>query len=93
LENAHDSQADVAMTDTQAGEYFRGTEHRLKPSGITHYFTTGGATNKWVDYFLTKDDTGDLLLPPECEYIKDLDEVIEEVLDLSYFFGLERFCH
>jgi hypothetical protein len=75
IQNAHDSRCDVEMTYTQARDYFKGTENRLKPSGIEHYFIKSGLNenkNNWTDYYCTKDDTGDLLLPVEFEIIKNL---------------------
>jgi hypothetical protein len=67
IHNTYNSRRDVEMTDIQARYYFKGTENRLKPSSIEHYFIRLDNSAEWVDYYCTKDHTGDLPLPPEFE--------------------------
>lgn len=80
IDKAHDAGADEIMTYKQAGAFFRGTENRLKPAGIQVYFKRKQDLS-WQDFDLTKDSNGDLLLPPEFETIKNIDDDSREDFD------------
>ena len=79
-DKAHDAGADETMTYKQAGAFFRGTENRLKPAGIQVYFKRKQDFS-WQDFDLTRDSNGDLLLPPNFETIKNIDDDYHEKLD------------
>lgn len=71
------------MTHKQAGVFFRGTENRLKPAGIQVYFKKRNSS--WKDFHFTRDSNGDLLLSPEFESIKDIDDVSGKKFDDHLF--------
>ena len=80
IDKAHDAGADETMTYKQAGAFFRGTENRLKPSGIQVNFKRK-QNDSWQDFDLTRDSNGDLLLPPDFETIKNIDDDSREEFD------------
>lgn len=80
IARAHTEDADEEMLYIQAGIYFKGTRNNLKPSGIQGYLD--GAVPKYLGnlkHTFLPDKNGDLLVSPNYETIKDMEELISDV--------------